>query len=358
MDHEQRVARRHLAILAVTVSVLIVLAMALVLIVDPLWLGRHENRLNRYQETYDERLTKTLRLTYGVPAGVFDAVLLGSSRASYMPADRFRQHRVFNFAVSSLYPGEYMAMLETFAREQGEPAEIIIGADFFSSRNDWEDRIGPYLRDAESPSFLLSKLFSVDTVTRSFNVARHNLKYPVPKNGDEVYDRHMRKAFHRGEGHDPHYRPMLRKYCRVVYGPSYTWNKSLPDYYAALPARFPHTRFLVYTSPTLGILYDALVHSGRFEDYARWLTLLVESFGEVRDLMGHSAFTDNPHNYYDYHHFAAEGGAWLVEHALEAELPAVGARVTRANLARHLSLKRQEAEIILKTHANPCAEFR
>lgn len=358
MDHAQGVARRHLAILAVTVIVLVLLAMTLVLIVDPLWLGQHENRLNRHQETYDERLTKTLRLTYGVPTGSFNAVLLGSSRASYLPADRFRQHRVFNFAVSSLYPGEYMSMLETFAREQGEPRAIIIGADFFSSRNDWEDRIGPYLRDAESPTFVLSKLFSVDTVVRSFNIARHNLKYPVPKNGDEEYDRQMRKAFHSGEGHVPYYKPMLRKYCRVVYGPSYTWNKSLPDYYAALLARFPHSRFLVYTSPTMGVLYDALVHSGRFEDYARWLTLLVRTYGEVRDLMGHNAFTDNPANYYDYHHFAAEGGAWLVDHALEAETPAIGARVTPANLERYLRQKRDEAESILKTHDDPCAEFR
>lgn len=342
-------------------STLLLLAMVtpvIVLVVDPLWLRDHDGWYNRFQPTYDERLTKTMKLVYGVPEGSYDSLLLGSSRAAYLPTNRFRGLHAFNFAVSSLYPGEYLEMLKLFVEEQGEPKTIIIGADFFGTRNDWEDRIGPYLRDARSKSFLLPKIFSLDTLERSFHTVMLNASGKHPRAGDEGYDRRLTKAFYRGPQHNPYYKPMLRKYCTVVYGPSYTWNSDLPEIYSQVANSFPDTSFVIYTSPTTGVLYDALIHSGRFDDYARWLTLLVETFGEVRDLMGHNAFTDNPDNYYDYHHFSAEGGGWLVEYALEAQEPSIGARVTPATLKSYLEHKRAEAQVILTDRPNPCAEFQ
>lgn len=357
MEQSQSSARNYLIALIVTVIVLSGFVLVIVLLIDPLWLGQHENRLNRFQETYDERLTKTIRLTYGDRRGAYDAVLIGSSRASYLPADQFINYKVFNYAVSSLYPGEYMGMLDTFARLQGRPKAIIIGADFFSTRSDWENRIESYLNDAQSLSKVAEKIFSIDTLLRAYGVMLFNYKNAQPKIGSEVYDRKMRKAYYRNSNHTPYYRPMLSKYCRIVYGPSYAWNKSLPDQYGAVLANYRDARIIIYTSPITGALYDALIHSGRFDDYAHWLTLLVETYGEVLDLMGHNIFTDDPNNYYDYHHFSAEGGAWLIENVLEAKHPAIGARVTRDNLAWHLAHKRQEAELVLKTKANSCKEF-
>lgn len=358
MRYSSDPARRYITAFFATLLLLAMATPVVVLMVDPLWLGNHENWYNRFQPTYDERLTKTLKLVYGVPKKSFDSLLLGSSRATYLPTNRFHTLRAFNFAVSSLYPGEYLKMLELFAEEQGEPKTIIIGADFFATRNDWEDRIGPYLKDARSKSFLVPKIFSLDTLKRSFQIVLLNASGKHPSVGDEGYDRKLGKAFYRGPQHTPYYKPMLRKYCNVVYGPSYTYNSDLPEIYSQVATRFPDTSFVIYTSPTTGVLYDALIHSGRFDDYARWLTLLVETFGEVRDLMGHNAFTDNPDNYYDYHHFSAEGGEWLVEHALEAQEPAIGALVTPATLKVYLERKRAEAQAILAERPNPCAEFQ
>lgn len=354
---EARGARINLKAFLLTVVLMAALHLGFVLYVDPLWLSDHQNSWNRYQTGYDERLTKTIRLKYGAKKGSFDAVSLGSSRGTYLPVAHFNEYRVFNYAVSALYPGEYTKMLELFAREQGEPRAIIIGADFYASRNDWEDRIGPYIDEVSAPGFLFKRLFSLDTLllAKQFAVENHAGKYP--SSGLELYDRSLRKELYRHEDWHPYYKPMLAKYCRIVYGRSYTWNGRLPEIFAALHARFPDSRFLIYTSPIMGTFYDALIFRERFDDYARWMTLLVETFGEVYDLMGHNEFTDNPNNYYDYHHFSAEAGAWLIDNVLESRTPAIGTLVTRSNLQVYLAAKAAEANRIIQERENPCAPW-
>jgi len=358
MHVKAHMSRINLKAFFVTLLLLVVAHLGVVLYVDPLWLHDHEFSWNQYQKAYDERLTKTIRLVYGAENGRFDAVSLGSSRGTYLPVADFDDYRVFNYAVSSLYPGEYLKMLELFAREQGEPHAIIIGADFFGSRNDWADRIGPYIDEVSEPGFLFKRLLSVDTLQWAMNEARANKtgKYPSP--GKELYDRSMRKELYRHDNWTPYYKPMLSKYCRIVYGRSYTWNRELPQLFAALKERFPNTRFIIYTSPTMGTFYDALIFRERLDDYMRWLALLVETFGEVYDLMGHNEFTDNPDNYYDYHHFAAGAGMWLIDNVLEQQTPKIGALVTRDSLDAYLRVKAVEAQRILNERENPCAGWQ
>lgn len=322
--------------------------------IDPLWVSSHDNSLNHYQRVYDERLTKTIRLKYGLAKGEFDAVSLGSSRGTYLPVENFDHYRVFNYAVSALYPGEYIKMLELFAEEQGEPSAIVIGADFYATRNDWEDRIGPYIDDVSDPRFVLKRIISIDTFNLARRIARDNINSNILASGMELYNRKMRKELFRHDNWDPFYEPMLSKYCRIVYGRSYTWNKKLPEIFLALKKRFPNTRFIVYTSPTMGTFYDAMIFRERFDDYARWVELLVGIFGEVYDLLGHNNFTDNPDNYYDYHHFSAQAGAWLIDHVLERQHPEVGVLVTKSNLKFHLKEKADEAREILNNNQNPC----
>ena len=349
-------ARIYLYSFCTTLGLSFALVLFLVLYIDPLWITVQSNQFNKFQRTYDERLTKTLKLAYGLSESQFDAVLIGSSRASYIPADKFKKHHVFNYAVSSLYPGEYLEMLDFFSRHQGYPKQIIIGADFFGTRSDWQNKMEPYLKDAANPYALIKKIFTFDSFYRAVSTLIMNATAEHPREKDEGYDRDMKKTYIRTPRHDPYAsKAMLKKYCNVVYGSSYSWNYELPDIYKHVTHRYRNSQFLVYTSPTTGVLYDALVHSGRYGEYERWLTLLVETFGEVIDLMGHNQFTDNPENYYDYHHFSSEAGGWLVESALEIKVPVVGVRVNRLTLKNYLFKKRVEADRILRDTVNPCA---
>lgn len=350
-------AERYLRIVLLVFAVLTLSAIGFVLYIDPLWVSAHENGNNRYQKGYNERLTKVIRLKYGTTKGEFNAVSLGSSRGTYLPVSEFDNYKVFNFSVSSLYPGEYMKMLELYAEQQGDPEAIIIGVDFFSTRNDWEDRIGPYIDDVSDASFLLKKIYSIDTLRNAITIYKRNSRGRYPSPGDELYDRTLDKKFYRGDNHHPYYKPMLRKYCRIVYGPSYTWNKSLPVFYQQLKTRFPETKFIIYTHPINAVLYEAMIHRGRLQDYKRWLTLLTNTFGEVYEVMGRNAFSENPDNYYDYHHFASEAGGWLINNVLEAEVPAVGGVLTQANLDSYLQSKEIDANAILSSVENPCAPY-
>ena len=74
--------------------------------------------------------------------------------------------------------------------------------------------------------------------------------------------------------------------------------------------------------------------------------------------MNHSEFTDDTDNYYDYHYFAAEAGAWLIDNALESQTPKIGSLVIRASLDVYLRAKTVEAQQILKERENPCADWQ
>ena len=332
------------------------LALTLIIYVDPLWLNTNDNFLNRNQPVYNERLTKTLRLTYGVKAEDYDSISIGSSRSAFLPVDYFKNYRVFNYSVSSVYPEEYIKMLNFYSEKMNKPKAIIIGADFFGTRNDWADFISEYIKDSQSKTYVVSQLFSIDTLLLALSIGWNNLTEDTPQYGNGSYDRYLRKTLYRKAEHDPRYKPLMRKYCRYFYGDTYIYYWRLPDIYTEIVERYPDTQFIVFTTPITGDLYDAMIHKGLLENYLRWITLMVNKFGMIVDLMGHNEFTDNPDNYYDYHHFSSEAGRYIVEDVLEKEQPTFGARITHDNLEQYLVEKRAEAELILNHNENPCVK--
>ena len=82
---------------------------------DPLWFFTHAHPLNRVQPGFDERAQKTNWLQ--ARPGQFNAVMLGSSRSTYIDQNDLSPLHLFNYSVNAMWPQEYRQYLDHFAPE-------------------------------------------------------------------------------------------------------------------------------------------------------------------------------------------------------------------------------------------------
>lgn len=318
-------------------------------LIDPWWFFTHSIALNRVQEDIDERAQKTNWLA--ARAGGFDAVLIGSSRCSYIAQADFAPLRLFNYSVNAMTPREYQPYLDHFAAVNGRPKVIYLGADLFTSRTKPVFEIAPpafYLDRAGDPRYRLSALLSLETADYSWRSLQASLGL-APDRKPERYDRGNVRYIGREVTNEMRDRNVLRsleQYRTKVYGPDFVYDAGLPEVWRKLKSSYPDARIVVFTTPESQPLFSLMVRMGRFSDYERWLSDLVGEFGEVWDFMGLNSVTDDLTNYLDAHHFTPAVGALIVDRLEGRALPPrhadFGVKVTPASLRRHLDRMRDQ----------------
>lgn len=317
-------------------------------LVDPWWFFAQANPFNRVQEDIDERAQKTNWLA--ARAGSFDAVLIGSSRSTYIAQGDFAPAlRLFNYAVNAMTPREYQPYLDHFAAVNGRPKAVYLGVDLFASRAKPVFAAAPpsfYLARAGDPRYLAGSLLSLATAGYSLRSVQASLGL-APSRKPERYDRANLRYFGRpitAAMRDRNLLRSLEQYRTQVYGPDFVYDAGLPEVWARLRDAYRDARIVVFTTPESAPLFALMVRMGRFPDYERWLSDLVGAFGEVWDFMGPNSVTGDPTNYLDAHHFTPEVGRLIVARVNGAEPPPgradFGVRVTPANLAAHLERMR------------------
>lgn len=341
--------RRYLAVLLGAAALGAMLVAGFNALIDPWWFFTHATALNRVQEDIDERAQKTNWL--GARAGRFDTVLLGSSRTSYIDRRGFAPTAVFNYAVNAKMPREYLPYLRHFVAVNGKvPETVYMGVDFFTSRTTPVFDLRPpefYLARAGDLRYELGSLLSLETAWYSLRSLGASLGLG-PARKPERYDRDDVRTFGRAITDEMRRRNLLRtleQYRRLVYGPSYAYDSSLPEVWSALRAAFPDTRFVVFTTPESAALFSLMVQLGHLPDYERWLTDLANAFGEVWDFTGLNSVTTDQANYLDAHHFEPRIGRLILDRLLARPLPPghadFGRLVTAAGVAAHLAATRR-----------------
>lgn len=312
--------------------------------VDPLWLFAHASSWNSRQVGFDERQQKTNRITFG--GFDYDAVLLGSSRVTFIDQHDFPGMKVFNYAASGMRPEEYAGYVR-YARERGGGGvkTVIVGIDFFGTNRNYGGRAASpehYVGVSRRPLYRLESLISLDTLKRS----QGNLKARGEDCDCYGRDNVKRMVRPQGERKAQILTKDLAVFRREIYGPSYAYDDSLAGQWRRLVDENPGIRFVVFTTPISHPLFATLVDTGHLPHYERWLTEVVAAFGEVYDFMGANSITGDKANYQDGGHFYPEVGR-LVALRLFADgsgvPPDFGVRVTRDNLERHLESMRQQA---------------
>lgn len=311
--------------------------------VDPLWFFAHANDTNRQQIGFDERQQKTNRLAFG--GFPYDALLLGSSRTTYIDQHDFPGLKVFNYSVSGMRPAEYGGYIRYVRKVAGRtPPVIFIGIDFFATNRNYLGQAAPaehYAGAAERPLYRLASLIGADTLKRSLA----NLK--AREEDCDCYRRDNVKTmkFVSDEEKSLIFASGLKKFREEVYGPSYRYDDRLKDIWRDLRSENPDARFVVFTTPVSQPLFRTLLEAGRGPEYERWLGEAVEVFGEVYDFMGSNSVTRNLDNYQDAGHFSPGVGRLIALRLSghDSEVPPdFGRRVTPENLKSHLAgIRRQ-----------------
>ncbi len=325
--------------------------------IDPLWTFCHSNRYNHAQPGFDERQLKTNR-AYFCGLKQYDALLLGSSRVTYINQHDFKTMKVFNYAGVSMYPVEYKGWIDQAKKIKGGPFKtIIIGVDF------WGSNAGPFaqhqMNNTPSPSHYLDvtqsflyrykMLFTMDTLNRSIESIEHS-KHP----GTTDYSRENVKSTIKVSAarKQSAVNTQISLYQNRFYGRGYRYNKEMKRYLEALKQDNPKTRFVIFTTPISADLFKILVQSGNLPDYERWMTQLVEVFGEVYDFMGVNSITSYRNNYADLHHFYPYIGTLIADRLTGTENSALpddfGILVNKESLKSHLEVIREQAEKITK----------
>lgn len=332
---------------------------------DPMWCFAHQHRFNSRQVGTNERQQKTNFLFHR--EGTYDAILLGSSRTTYIDQFDFKGWRVFNYGASGMAPEEYAGFLAN-ARASGRWTGklAILGLDFFGTDAAWDsgngaDTPAACLSHARDPLYPFKLLMSLSVAS----VGVRNVRNALTPCENDWYDRYNVKShIRRTPAEVAHARDEdLAEYAQR-YGRDYRYKPALRAMFGELVRENPGTRFLVFTTPESRPLLDLMVTTGHRADYGCWLGDAVAAFGQVIHFDYPNAVTNTPANYYDAHHFRPAVGR-LIARRLQGgalpEMPEFGMRLDAENLPSGLAWicrrfeREARADRALKSGAQPPA---
>ena len=310
--------------------------------IDPLWNFSHAHHYNRIQMSFNERQQKTNLITFG--RHDYNALMLGSSRVTYISQYDFPQLKLFNYALNNMLLSEYNEYINYAKQQVGHDFDcVIIGLDFFATNQNLKlpSHFEPptyYFGQSRQLGYRYKTLLSTDVL----KYARKN--YEASREGlprSYAYNRANVKTLVAPAPEDRQWliNNNLKWYGEEVYGSTYRYD-SVKPVLEELKKANPHTRFIIFTTPSSDLLFQLLIQQGRWEDYERWLRDCVEANGEVYNFMYPNSITSDLNNYYDASHFYPAIGT-LIAHRIsgyeDKNIPEdFGVRVTPENIDRHL----------------------
>jgi hypothetical protein len=312
-------------------------------IVDPLWLFQHENEWNSIQQGFNERQQKVNKLTYSNKS--YDALLLGSSRSTYVNQHHFQGLNVFNFAVSSMYIEEYKGYLDYAKKLNGKPIDyVFLGLDFFATNKyrQIENQAPSFFIDqTNSYLYRFKSLASFETLGKSLEVYRSSKNHSPKFIDHRFYDRkNVATPF-------PVTNDLIKSRIETnIYNffeedEIYEYDPSVINQLKSIVESNPDTKFIVYTTPvTLPRLVVQLQNPEYLSGYKQWLRDLTDVFGEVNHFMDINQVTSSIENFVDSHHFTPEIGSQIIDfiwNTSNSPSDGFGKKINQLNLTTYLA---------------------
>lgn len=288
---------------------------------DPMWMYGGAHEFNDVQDTINERQQKTNRIKFQTFS--VDTLLIGSSRSTYIDQHEFEGMDVYNYSVANMSVKEYESYI-AFAKENSTKKieRVIIGLDFFKSsltESKTPLSIYPYAKTLDEPLVRWKNIISYDLTRYSF----YNFKASIKDEPVFVrtYDRHNVASTMRlsKEEADVELQKKVEKFKTTFYG-KYEYNPNYKKIMQNIKDKNPGTEFIVFTTPISEPLFQALIDSGAYPHYEKWLSEVTEVFGSVYNFMGINTVTKDTSNYFDGHHFYPEVGT-MIAHRISMDNP-------------------------------------
>ena len=314
-------------------------------IVDPLWMFDHSNKLNQKQEGFDERQQRT-NYIYFKSKGDFDGILLGSSRATFVNQNDFKNMNIFNYSSSSMQPFEYKGYIDFAKKVKGKDLKyIIIASDFYGTNIPKDIKFeNPEFYIGNTLNFAYKSIFSIDAISKSIK----NIKFSL-FGTSMYYDRENIKYQDKVSEADRYkrYTENIKRHTLELSYPKYEYNNEYINILKTIKNENLNSKFIIYTSAVTSDLLVSIIKNGkRWEDYKRWLHELVEVFGEINHFMSINSITNNLENYPDDDHAYPSVLKLLANKLSNVENKNIpedfGVLVTKDNIDEHLENLRKQ----------------
>ncbi|MCX2717679.1 hypothetical protein OQH61_08020 [Helicobacter sp. MIT 21-1697] len=285
--------------------------------IDPYFLYGISHKYNYFFNSINERVEKVNRIYYGKKES-YDSVLLGSSRATYVNQYDFKEHKLFNFAASSMNPFEYEDYLELMKQKGHSLRTIYLQIDFFGSNIKLKEEVKERLRVAfeplDNPFNRISNLFITNEQLKNIPLININRK----NKGDIYYSRDNIKYHEKIDEKDRIFalKYGLKAITSGFIGKNYDFDEEvLRNILNTIKAHNPNAQFVIYTSPIPVIQLAAEINfAKRWEEYKKWLRIHIEIFGGLYQFMGFNEITENfKEHYFDSSHFYPYVGTLITQ---------------------------------------------
>lgn len=317
-------------------------------LVDPLWSFDHDVLIGRYQVSFDERQQKTNWLAFHKVE--YDTVILGNSRVTYMDTKTV-PGRAFNYSANSMKPSEYLPYLKFASSRSSMPIKTVLLGLSFGDTNGANvpafERPEGYISHALSFGYRIKSLLNSNVLTYAVDSIHREIQGNVHsayiRQGRKVIAKKMVLPVPESEL-QKEIADNLETYRKNVYGRSYTYQDN-KEIYRALRTAFPDAKFYIFTTPVTDHLLKLLVGEDRLNDYERWITDLVDVFGEVWHFMYFNSVTGNGENFKDAHHYSPRIAEVIVRKLFGLETEKIyedfGMKITRESVREKIIFLRQ-----------------
>lgn len=273
--------------------------------IDPLRMYTHNHENNSKQLDFNERQQKTNYLKY--VNNDFNAVLLGSSRTTFINQYVFNEMRVFNYAANAMTIYEYKKFINYSKKlMSGRLENIILGLDFVGtnklknkqySDDDYLEKTGSFL-------YRFKTLYSSRLL--GYSIRNMRLKSDPIK---PFYSRNNIKS------EPPSYKVNnIKKINRTLIDYSYELDGHIEEYFKSLIRENRDSTFSVFTTPVSRPQLDLYYRNGLIIYYYEWLRMLVNVFGSVDHFMYPNPVVNNMDNFFDAHHMKSHVGKRIAEY--------------------------------------------
>jgi hypothetical protein len=308
--------------------------------IDPLWLFSHHNSYNDVQNPFDERLLKTNNITFGKQD--YNSLLLGSSRVTYINEHEFPT-KVFNYAVSSMLVEEYNPFIMYAEKVNKKNFDTIyLGLDFWGTnvnrpKGKMQD-LKVYINKINQPFYRTRQLFSFNT----FNYAKQNFysskENKILFNSFRAYNRENIATARDVTLEEKE--KFLNDFRSENQKETYVYDPTYKNMLLQLKKNHPNSKFVVFLTPVFKERWELEFQTQeKWNDYKRWVSDVVEVFGECTDFMTVNSITTNIENFYDTQHAYPKIGAIMVKRIIgkNENIPSdFGLKISNKNLNKTL----------------------
>jgi hypothetical protein len=273
---------------------------------DPLWCFNISHRYNQVQVEINERKQKTNYITFR--DFNYRGLLIGSSRSAFISQYSFKGLPVYNYSVNGFRMDELSPFTNYAKKRNGKDFEyIFLGLDFENAGRYYLDDVtlaaaAQNIEETNSLLYRVKTLLSIDTARYSWQnlenyrrgcwryYDRNNVEHIRKHTRDEllgIYTMHMTEYADKKKS----------RYRNFVYNANY--KKYLEQY----KKENPKSTIVVFLTPTALPLMEMIVAYGLLDDYFRWLSDILDVFGETYLFMYPNAVTaDYFENFFDPSH--------------------------------------------------------